>query len=132
VTGAVEAAQAAVLAALRGRADLADHVSGIFDGPPARVAFPYVAMSETVSADWSHKSGRGRELRISAVVWDDGQSAARLQRLMADVEAAIEALGPDIEGHRLVSISFLRARIVRDVGRPWAGVVQYRLRVLEQ
>lgn len=127
-----EAVQAALVAALQGHAALANVVSGVFDGPPARAAYPYVAIGEGATADWSHKSGRGREHRLAITIWDDGVSAAWLHGLMAEAETAIEGMARDLDGHRLVSLVFLRSRIMRDADGPWAGLIEYRARTLEQ
>lgn len=124
-----EAVQATLVAALAGHAGLAG--VGVFDGPPARAAYPYVAIGAGVTGDWSHKTGRGREHRLAITIWDDGASAARLHALMADAESAIEGMARDLDGHRLVSLVFLRSRITRDVGGPWAGLIEYRARTLE-
>jgi hypothetical protein len=126
---AVQAVQAALVAALTGHAGLAG--VGIFDGPPARAAFPYVAIGESVTGDWSHKTGKGREQRLAITIWDDGQSAARLHGLMAEAECAIEGMARELDGHRLVSLVFLRSRIIRDAGGPWAGLIEFRARTLE-
>lgn len=131
MSGAAEAVQAALVAVLQGHAPVAGVVSGIYDGPPARAAWPYVVIEDGSTTDWSHKSGRGREHRIGITIWDEGASPARLQGLMAEAEIAIEGIGEALDGHRLVSLVFLRSRVVRDPDGPWAGVIQYRARTLE-
>ncbi len=105
-------------------------MSGVFDGPPARAAFPYIAVDGGQTADWSVKDARGREHRVAISVWDDGMASARLHGLMAAAEEAIEDMGRDLAGHRIASITFLRARIVRDADGPWAGLIEYRVRTL--
>lgn len=131
MSGAAEAVQAGLVAALEGHPALAGMISGVFDGPPARAAYPYVAIGEAVTGDWSHKSGRGREHRLAITIWDDGASAARLHGLMAEAETAIEAMARDLDGHLVASLVFLRSRIVRSVTGPWAGLIEYRARTLE-
>src|SRR3546814_1503013 len=64
MSAAVIAVQAAAVAAMRAHAPLANAVSGVFDGPPPGVCFPYVTVGESPCVDWSHKSGRGREVRL--------------------------------------------------------------------
>lgn len=131
MSGATEAVQTALVAALTGHAPLADAVSGVFDGPPARVAYPYVGLASAESDDFGHKTGRGREHRITVSIWDDGSSATRVHRLMAEAETAIEAMARDLDGHRLVSLAFLRSRVLRYSAGPLAGIVNYRARTLE-
>src|SRR3546814_4347860 len=57
---------------------------------------------------------------------------ARLHGLMREVEAAVEGMQTGLDGWRVVSLQFLRSRVVRDEKGPWAGLVQYRLRVMEE
>ncbi len=128
MSGADAALQQAVVAALGGHAALASAVSGIFDGPPARAAFPYVAIGPIVSTDWSHKSGTGREHRLTLSIWDGG--GADLHGLMAEAEAALGALPRDLGGHDLVTLVYLRGRIARDADGPSAAILDYRARTL--
>lgn len=132
MSGAALAVQTALVAALTNHAPLASAVSGIFDGPPPRTAFPYVAIGEGFSSDWSHKTARGREHRLTILIWDDGHSAARLHSLMAEAETAIEAMPAVLAGHRLASLAFIRSRVVRDPAGPWAGIIDYRARTIEE
>ena len=130
MSGAGAAVQAALIATLAGDATIAAAVSGVHDGPPARAAFPYVAIDGGTTSDWSVKDASGREHRVAITIWDDGASPARLHGLMAAAEAAIEAMDRDLPGHRVASILFLRGRIVRAADGPWAGMIEYRVRTL--
>jgi hypothetical protein len=123
--------QAALVAALAGADGIEGVASGVFDGPPARAAFPYIVIGDGLSSDWSHKSGRGREHRLAVTVWDEAGRAARLHALVGEIEVAIEAMGAALPTNRIVSRVLVRSRIVRAVGGPWAGSVEYRVRTLE-
>ncbi|MEO6433416.1 MAG: DUF3168 domain-containing protein [Sphingomicrobium sp.] len=79
--------QVAIAGALNAVADL----SGVFDGPPARAAFPYVTLDASSESDWSHKSGTGREVRVAITLWDD--QPVRLHGLTDVVEAAMDGVG---------------------------------------
>ena len=131
MSAAVMAVQKAAVAAMKAHVPLASAVSGVFDGPPPGVCFPYVVMAESPCIDWSHKNGRGREIRLAVTVWDDGARSARLHGLMREIEAAVEGMAVVLDGWRVVSLRFLRSRVVRDADGPWAGLVEYRVRVLE-
>ena len=61
----------AIQAAIAGSLDSVAELSGVFDGPPARAAFPYVTIDAAMETDWSHKNGQGREVMIGLTVWDD-------------------------------------------------------------
>ena len=126
MSGAAIVVQQALVAALA-----ALDVTGVYEGAPPRAGFPYVAIGDPVSSDWSSKSARGREHRLAVTIWDDGRTPARLHGLMAAAEDAIEALPRDLPGHRVASLVFLRARIARDGDGPWGGMIEYRARTME-
>jgi hypothetical protein len=117
------ALQAAVASALLPIGDL----TGVYDGPPARAAFPYVVLDGSTEVDWSHKSGAGREVLLAVTVWDE--QPARLPGLADAVEAAAAGIG-EVVGWQLASIAFLRRRTVRDVAGPWAAAIDFRARLL--
>ena len=129
MTAVVEAVQAAIVSALKIDPDVSATVSGIFDGAPPRAPFPYIIVGGGLSSDWSTKTEVGRELRIPLTIWDDGEEPARLQRLIAAVEAAMAGLPRDLNGWRIVSSLFLRSMVVRDPTGPWAGLIEHRIRV---
>jgi Protein of unknown function (DUF3168) len=129
---AVQAVQAAAIAALQTHPVLAQSLSGIYDGPPVRAAFPYISLAGSLSTDWSTKTAIGREIRLALTVWDDGEEPARLHNLMSHAEEAIAAMARDLPGWRVASNVFLRSLVARDAAGPWAGLVEHRVRVLAQ
>ncbi len=118
--GALQAALASALASEM-------RLTGIYDGPPARAAFPYAVIDAGSESDWSHKSGDGREVLVALTVWDD--APARLAEL-ADAVEAIVAEVSDAAGWQLVSFRLLRRRTVRDIAGPWAAAIDFRARLL--
>lgn len=118
--GALQSAIAVALGAIGG-------LTGIFDGPPARASYPYVALDATTESDWSHKSGQGREVMVAITIWDD--QPVRLHELADSVEAALQTLGA-IADWQLVTMQLVRRRVVRDVAGPWAAAVDFRARML--
>jgi hypothetical protein len=117
------ALQEAIAARLAGMAGL----TGIYDGPPPRAAYPYAAIDAGTELDWSHKNGAGRELLVALTLWDD--QPLRLSELADALEAGMAELGP-VEGWQLVSLRLLKRRTVRDVAGPWAAALDYRARLL--
>jgi hypothetical protein len=115
--------QTAIAGALGGVAGL----TGVFDGPPARAAYPYVALDATTETDWSHKSGQGREVLVAITLWDD--EPVRLHALADAVEAAVGSLGA-VSEWQLVTMRLVRRRVMRDVAGPWAAAVDFRARML--
>lgn len=133
MSGASAMLQTAAIAALQG----ADGIGGVYDGSPIQAAFPYAVVECGPESDWSHKSGKGREVRLAVTIRDEGERPARLRRLMAEAEAAIYGIG-GVEGWRIISLHFVRSQGIREartanpsgVGR-WAGVIEFRARMLE-
>ncbi len=103
----------------------------VFDGPPPDAATPFVAIGDGGATDWSTKDARGRELRLSIAIYDDGGTPARLHALASAAEDAIEAMPRDLPGHRIASLMLLRSLIVRAADAPWAARLDYRVRTLE-
>ena len=117
---ALQAELAATIAGVGG-------LTGVFDGPPARAAFPYSAIDCSVETDWSHKSGSGREVMVAVTVWDD--QPARLQALADSIEERV--LATSVGGDwQLVNLRLVRRRTVRDVAGPWATAIDFRARLL--
>jgi len=127
MTNAAEALTAATIAALGGIAGL----NGAYDGPPLQAAFPYATVDAGPESDWSHKSGEGRELRLSVTIRDQGERPARLRQLMAAAQAAIGAVDGDLDGWRLVTLVFLRSRMLSAPGAGWTAAIDYRARMLK-
>jgi Protein of unknown function (DUF3168) len=130
MTNAVRILQSAVINALEAHPALADALTGVYDGPPPHAAFPYVAIADGVVNDWSTKTATGREVRLALTIWDDGQEATRLHDLIGHVEDAFAALPCDLPGWRIASCIFLRSLVARDAAGPWAGLVEYRVRMM--
>ena len=122
--------QEAVVAAIETHPVLNTQLEGVFDGPPPRATYPYVAIGDGLVSDWSTKSEPGREVRVALTVWDDGQTPSRLHDLIAHIDDAVATIPPDLPGWHIASLVFLRSMIARDPDGPWAGLVEYRARML--
>jgi hypothetical protein len=128
--GAGRALQAAAAAALREIEGL-----GVHEGPPVQAAACYAVVEPGAESDWSHKTGRGREVRLAVTLWDRGERPARLWALAQEAEAAVMALTGLLQGWRLVSVHFQRCRTVPpkagSTDGAWAAVIEFRARMLE-
>lgn len=119
-----EALRTAAMAALGGISGL-----GIYEGPPVQAAFPYALVEAGPESDWSHKSGEGREVRLAVILHDKGERPVRLKALISAAEAALAGLS-GAEDWELVTLRFMRSRVVRDAKGIWAGAIDYRARML--
>lgn len=109
-----------------------DGLTGRHEARPLQAAFPYATVETGLETDWGHKNGVGREVRLTVVLRDSGERPARLRRLMEESEAALAAIGGSMSGWRLVSLVFLRSRLVPEAERRWAGAIDYRARLLAE
>lgn len=129
MSGAGAALQAAAIEALA-----ALDLGGVYPGPPLQAAFPYATVECGPEADWGHKSGRGREIRLAVTLRDSGERPDRAQAFAEVVEAAIEA-GLDVEGWRLITLALVRRRTVAEARRGrmgWTVALDYRARMLAE
>ena len=132
MSDAMQILQAAAVSALEAHPVLTTELTGVYDGPPPRPAFPYISVADGLTSDWSTKTAIGREIRLALTVWDDDEEASRLHSLTGHVEDAIAAMPRDLPGWRIASLVFLRSVVVRDIGGPWAGLIEHRVRMLAQ
>jgi hypothetical protein len=126
MSGAGQILAETVLVALR----MLEGLNGVYDGPPLSAAFPYAVIEAGPERDWSHKSGEGRELRLSVQVHDKGERPARLRALVAEIEAMVRQTGPELAGWRLVTLVFVRETMLRSSGATWTAAIDYRARLL--
>ncbi len=108
-----------------------DGLTGIYEGLPVQAASPHAVVETGPETDWSHKSGVGREVRIAITLRGRGERPALLRGLAAEAEAAIEALGGEIGGWRVVTLRFVRSRLLAGGRGDWATVSEYRARLLK-
>jgi hypothetical protein len=127
MSGAGQVLAEAALTALRS----VEALNGVYDGPPLSAAFPYAIVEAGPERDWSHKSGQGRELRLSMLIRDKGERPTRLRNIVAGVETVASGIGPDLTGWRLVNLVFLRSSMLRETGAAWAAAIEYQARLLK-
>lgn len=63
-------------------------LGAVYPGPPLQSAFPNAVVECGPEADWGHKSGRGRELRLAVTLRDCGERPERAQAFADVAEAA--------------------------------------------
>ncbi len=101
-----------------------------FNGRPLQAAFPYALVETGPETDWSHKSGEGREVRLSVTVRDKGEHSVRLRGLMRGAEAAVSNSPRTLPGWNVVGLQFLRSRTVAAQAGEWSGIIEFRARML--
>ena len=111
---------------------LLDGIAPVYDGAPPRAPFPYILISNSPVSDWSTKTEQGREIRLALTIWDEGETAETLRTLMIAVEGAMDVFPRTLPGWHVVSLVFLRSLVSREPDSPSAGLIEYRLRLLER
>jgi hypothetical protein len=119
---------AAAIDALRDA--LGDQVNAVDQGPAVEATAPWVELGPLVAADWSTKDRAGREVRLVLTVRDRGDAPARTHALAAAAGGAIEAVPRDLDGWRIASCAFVRARVTGDRPGQWSASVEYQVKLL--
>lgn len=126
-----ETLHAAIAEALRTHAAL-NGLTGVFDAPPVRAALPHAVVEELLLADWGTKDMAGREGRAAVTLRDGGERPTRLRTLAEAAEQAVLEMNRTLPGGwRIVSLVFVRGRIVRE-GAGWAATSEFRVRMLRE
>jgi hypothetical protein len=123
--------RAGFVAVLKAEPELAA-LNGVFDGPVVRASEPYAEIADVQASDWSTKDTRGRELRVAVRVRDLAETSARIGGLVEAVERAIEGLPRVLGGWAIASCVFRRSRVAAEAPGRWTGVVEWRVRMLEE
>lgn len=122
------AIQAAVIAALRARAEFAE--VAVFDAAPARAAVPYALVADPDLADWSTKDWTGRSGKVAVTLHNTGERPMRVRALMGTVAEAVEAVAGDIgAGWRATGFRLARERLLRTGAERWTATSEFAVRV---
>lgn len=125
------ALRSALVTALRAEPGLTA-LNGVFAGPTVRASEPYAEIADVQASDWSTKDARGRELRVAVRVRDLSETSARVSALCEAVERAVAGLPPVLDGWRVASCVFRRSRVASEAPGRWTGMVEHRVRMLEE
>ena len=106
MTSAAAELQKALHAALTGNGDVVRLTGGphVYDFAPERARFPYITFGRTSVYDWSTSDGAGTEHLVSLHVWSRARGKAEAHAIIEAAERALQAVAPDLEGHRIVGI----------------------------
>lgn len=124
------ALRAALIDHLANHPQLAPELSAVSEEAPLRASLPWLAIVASASADWSHKTGIGREVRVAIELQTRGDDPGTAAELVGWIEAAVESLPRDQADFRIANIQFLRARSEQRGGTTRAILLEYRFRLL--
>jgi hypothetical protein len=128
MTGTSEALRAAAVAALAA----VEGMGRVYDAPPLTAAAPHALVEIDSEADWGHKGGAGRELRLTAKLTGEGERPLAMRANATAAEAALAGLDPDLDGWRLITMRHVRTREMRRPRGGWIAVIEFRARLLAE
>ena len=115
---------------LRADPTLVERLNAVVEEAPVAASPPQVAILASASADWSNKSGTGREVRLALELVDRSDDPAATAALAARIEQRIATLAPRQDGFRVVVTHFLRSRTERRPRGLRAVLLEYRFLLL--
>lgn len=124
------ALRAALLDHLSTHPRLSGELNAISEEAPLRAALPWLAIVASASADWSHKTGEGREVRIAVELQARGDDPQTAAALVSELEGAILSIPRQQATFHIAGIQFLRARTEQRGGTIRAVLLEYRFRIL--
>lgn len=116
---------------LRADAVLMGMVNAVEEEGPIAASPPAIAFVASAAADWSHKTGAGRELRLALELTDRADDGAHTAAIVARIEQRIATPPPAPPGLRVVMTQFLRSRAERRGRSIRAVLLEYRFLLLE-
>ena len=109
---------------------LAAALNIITEEVPTRTSAPWLGIAASASTDWSTKDRKGREVRIALELHTRGEEADETGTVTALIEDRIASLPAAQAGLRIVSSTFLRARVEQRARHERAVLLEYRFRLL--
>jgi len=117
----------AIHAALSGDAALAALVQQVSEGAPLKASTPWLQLDDAQATGWGARGVDGLTLRQPIRLTVRGDDRARVEAVVARVEACLAAMADDAGDWRIIDLRCERARIVR--GRTdWRVTLDYAVR----
>lgn len=127
--GAVQGAVAAALAAVAG-------LNRVEPGASVRATPPYAEFGPIEARDWGTKDRAGREVKVTVVIRDLAERAARLDGLGEAAAAAVAGMPREVAdadlSWRIASCVFVRSRMASEKAGLWAATLEWRVRILAE
>ncbi len=117
----------AIHAALHGDAALAALVQQVSEGVPLKASAPWLQLDEAQATGWGARGVDGLTLRQPIRITVRGDDRARVDAIVARVEACLAGMPGDVGDWRITDLRCDRARMVR--GRTdWRVTLDYAVR----
>ncbi|WP_327268812.1 DUF3168 domain-containing protein [Streptomyces sp. NBC_01218] len=110
--------QGALIAALRGNADLSALIKGVYDFTPEDVPYPFVVVGESVETPDNRLRGFGRQTVVTLHVWSQYRGYAEVLRIGARVTALLDHQPLTVPGLDWVATRFEFSQTLTDPEPP--------------
>lgn len=105
-------------------------LNSVAEESPVRASPPWLGIAASASADFGHKTGSGREVRIAFELHGRGDDIASDGALVSAIDKRIAAMPSAQDGFIIASSSFLRGRAERRANNLRATLLEYRFRLI--
>ncbi len=102
-------------------------VSGVYENVPQDSAFPYVAISDMQSADWSTKTTKGAQVIIRVDAFTRERGSKKLLEIMTRVSDLLHQCSLTLTGHTLINLRLLDNDMLKaNDGLTYIGASRFR------
>lgn len=119
--------QQAIYQLLSADATLTALVSGVYDFVPPDAAFPYVAIGDVTSRDWSTKTSSGSQLQFVLHVYGKEGGRKSVVEIMERLHGLLHQGSLSFASHILVAMRFEFCDVLREAdGEVYHGRIRFR------
>ena len=125
------ALQQTLFSALNVSAITTDLSCGVFDDVPLSASYPYIAIGEETSIDYSVKDIQGGETTINLHIWSQYKGSKETKQIMDKIHDLLHNSNLSVSGFNLINLRFEFSDIMRDPdGITRHGVMRFRAIIL--
>ena len=108
-----------------------DRLNAIEEESPVRASPPWLGLAASASADFGHKTGIGREVRVALELHGRGDDIASDGALVSAIDKRVSSMPSTQTAFTVASRAFLRGRAERRANNLRATLLEYRFRLIE-
>lgn len=125
------ALQQTLYSALNVSAITTDLSCGVYDDVPQSASYPYIALGEETSIDYSVKDIQGGEATINLHIWSQYKGSKETKQIMDKIHDLLHNSNLSVSGFNLINLRFEFSDIMRDPdGITRHGVMRFRAIIL--
>ena len=121
--------QMAIYNELTGHAGIISALGGahVFDDVPQGTQFPYVAIGNIETRNWSTQTSTGHEHIVTLNAWSNHRGRKQVQSIIGEIDDALDGKNLVLQDHALVNLHVIFWSALRDLeGKAYHGIVRLR------